>query len=599
MTSTEIETNQSENTDTENPLPISEQQASDNNNEDVKSLISEGLRENTIESLIANRVHSITDKYDEQLKNLLKQRDSLRAVLNSYSLFINTKLMSLPSQDLSQVMLLDLWKQNNLLNVLSCIRAVSFAKTEFVPDSEEDQEFDNDKFFESTVKCFYHSRALMGIVISPQIIELIQPGFKNKTVTFEINREAAPNNNFSNNSNSTSNSRSTSLMQSFKPAASYKFLYKTNEKDPSYTVLLENKNEGAQFGGCFTVNDSDGDSQKYFVKAYYGYPAKGDFNSEKAFTSSMSFNCNSELFMDIPFEMPQYSSVDFKELFIYKVLEQLNVGPKSFFIINPYLKDGLFIVTEDLNTQSESFIEMGKMDPVLEVVINNILIEMRNGDLEQSEYGVFNSLAGLLEIDTINRVFGLLDANDGNFGYLTSNSIKKKKHVTKNNARTWLMNEHEFRIIDFFQPKTNDTYIVDDIFNSFLRGDSKYVNGHFMDFAIRREIDEVDDDDEEEKELIKKHREEKIFFGKQVIQRLDHRFDAKGGLNALLNEAKKEIIEFLNKKCNALPKLNIAAAIGLTDEYIQNGMKDLDNYICGIMKNYDTLKNSIFNNDIC
>lgn len=590
MSSSEIKTKQTEESNAENTIPISESQDTDKNL-DVKSLISEGLRDHTIESLIASRVHAITNKYDEQLKNLLMQRDSLRVVLNSYSLFINTKLMSLPSQDLSQVMLLDLWKQNNLSQVLMCIRAVSFAKADFIPDSEEDQEFDNDKFFESTVKCFYHSRALMGIVLSPQVIGLVQPNFVNQNVTFEINREAATND-FS--SSSIQSSQSSSLMQSsFRPAASYKFIYKSDGTSPVYTILLENKKEGAQFGGFFNLSSSNGLSKKYFVKAYYGYPAKGDFNSEKAFTSSMSFNCNSELFMDEPFEIPQYTPVDFKELFIYKVLEQLNVGPKSYFIINPYLKDGLFIATEDINTETESFIEMGKMDPVLEVVINNILIEMRNGDLEPSDYGEFKSLAGLLEIDTINRVFGLLDANDGNFGYLANNGTPKKKHLKKIHVKTWLTHEHEFRIIDFFQPKQSDTYIVNDIFKCFLRGDSKYVNGHFMDFAIRREIDE-EDDDEEERELKKKHRDEKIFFGKQVIQRLDKRFNAKGGLNSLLNDAKKEIIDFLNKKSTALPQLDVATAIGLSKEYIETGMKDLDNYINGIITNYETLKKAIF-----
>lgn len=588
--SSETEAKQLEEYNAEKPISLNETQTVDDYS-DVRSMISEGLRDNTIEALIANRVHAITDKYDEQLKNLLKQRDSLRAVLNSYALFINTKLMSLPSQDLTQVMLLDLWKQNNLSNVLKCIRAVSFAKTDFVPDPEEDQEFDNNKFFESTVKCFYHSRALMGIVLSPQVIGLIQPGFINQHVTFEINRESAAND--SSSSQMSNSNSSTKMQSSFRPAASYKFVYKAAGPYPEYTVTLQNKKEGAQFGGFFTLSDSNGTFQKYFVKAYYGYPAKGDFNSEKAFTSSMSFNCNSELFMDEPFEIPQYTPVNFKELFIYKVLEQLNVGPKSHFIINPFLKDGLFIATEDLNTKSESFIEMGKMDPVLEVVINSILIEMRNGDLTPSDYGEFNSLAGLLEIDTINRVFGLLDANDGNFGYLDNMRTPKKKHVKKSHAKAWLMHEHEFRIIDFFQPKTSDTYVVNDIFNSFLRGDSKYVNGHFMDFAIRREID---DGDEEENELKKIHKTEKIYFGKQVIQRLDRRFDAKGGLNSLLNEAKKEVVDFLNKKCNALPKLSVAAAIGLTQDYIETGMKDLDNYIIGIMQNYETLKKAILEN---
>lgn len=589
MFSNEKELNPVEESNTDKQISLSEAN-NENGDQDVKLLIKEGLRESTIEALIASRVHAITNNYDEQLSNLLQQRESLRTVLNSYSLFINTKLMSLPSQDLSQVMLLDLWKQNNLTNVLLCIRAVSFAKTHFTPPSPDEQEFDNDKFFESTVKCFYHSRALLGIIISPQIIELHHPNFINEHADFEINRESGPTDS---NSASSSEQSSSIKQSSFRPAASYKFVYKPTSYHQEYTVLLANKNEGAQFGGYFTLTDSTGSSQKYFVKAYYGYPAKGDFNSEKAFTSSMSFNCNSELFMDEPFDIPQYAPVDFKELFIYKVLEKLNVGPKSHFIINPYLKDGLFIATEDINDETSGFVEMGKMDPVLEVVINNILIEMRNGELGPSEYCSFNALAGLLEIDTINRVFGLLDANDGNFGYLerlVNGAIPKKRHVKKSHARNWLTSEHEFRIIDFFQPKTSDSYVVESIFESFLKGDSKYVDGHFMDFAIRRQIDEEDEDDID---LTKKHREEKIFFGKQVIQRLDSRFDNNGGLETMLNDAKKRILVFLNQKCTALPELTISKAIGLTDDYIEAQTKDLDNYIAGILQNYATLKNAI------
>ena len=39
--------------------------------------------------------------------------------------------------------------------------------------------------------------------------------------------------------------------------------------------------------------------------------------------------------------------VDFKELFTYKFLELMGLGSKIYFLVNPYLKDGLFIMSEN------------------------------------------------------------------------------------------------------------------------------------------------------------------------------------------------------------------------------------------------------------
>lgn len=53
---------------------------------------------------------------------------------------------------------------------------------------------------------------------------------------------------------------------------------------------------------------------------------------------------------------------DFKELFIYKVLEKLNIGPKVHFAINKYLKKGVFILSEDLSEGNRVFTTMNQMD---------------------------------------------------------------------------------------------------------------------------------------------------------------------------------------------------------------------------------------------
>lgn len=42
-------------------------------------------------------------------------------------------------------------------------------------------------------------------------------------------------------------------------------------------------------------------------------------------------------------------------MFIYKVLELLDIGPKVHFVFNEYVKYGVFIATEDLNVNDMMF----------------------------------------------------------------------------------------------------------------------------------------------------------------------------------------------------------------------------------------------------
>ena len=61
----------------------------------------------------------------------------------------------------------------------------------------------------------------------------------------------------------------------------------------------------------------------------------------------------------------------------------------------------------------------------------------------------------------------------------------------------------------------------------------------------------------------------------------------KNKLKNILQNSKIEIIDFIQKN---------KESIVLTEEYIEEGFKDIDNYINGIVTNYETLKNYIINN---
>ena len=139
--------------------------------------------------------------------------------------------------------------------------------------------------------------------------------------------------------------------------------------------------------------------------------------------------------------------------------------------------------------------------------------------------------------------------------------------------------EHKFKIVDFISPETSSSYVINDIFQTFLDGNSvtKYKPDHIMDFAISRYHPKRNED------LIEKNNTEKIFFGKQVIASLENRFQKQGGINQLLNTAKTNVYLFLNNnKCQEI-----------TEEVLKAGLEDLDNYIAGIITNYSILKKNI------
>ena len=126
----------------------------------------------------------------------------------------------------------------------------------------------------------------------------------------------------------------------------------------NYSLKISNKQKGAQFGAFCTVRDGS-TYKSFYVKTYYGYPAKSNLNSEAAINTSISLKTSSGLIGD-SYPEPKYSQVEFKELFVYKVLELIGLGPKIHFMVNPYLKDSVLLVTENLNEPEYKFIEMVK-----------------------------------------------------------------------------------------------------------------------------------------------------------------------------------------------------------------------------------------------
>ena len=547
----------------------------------IDIMIEEGIKSKKIEALLAKKIQKISKIYEKEISKMLDASEDLTKLKNSK---LRAQNLASYAFDLIERLLLDLWNMNNLDVVLNCIREISTLQDsyeEFDEDYAAKKKFMNYEFYYKLIsQSFYHSRTLLGISLSSEILKIVY-GINEK---LDISLEKIGYN----------DEKINITGEIFKSNSSHDkkisrdYIFKLSSKQNgniNYSLKMNNKPKGCQFGALCTV--SDGKIYKsFYVKTYYGYPAKANLNSEAAIYASLSFKASSDI-IEESFHETEYSQIDFKELFVYKILQLMELGPKIHFMINPYLKDGILLVTENLNDQDNIFFEMAKANGEGFIDIQSKLNDIRLGKYSDKEYQSYNALIDLLEIDTVNRVFTLNDFNNGNFGYL----IKKEEKLIfdeENFAENWLSNHHNFKIIDFISSlKKFDNYIEQEIVSSFLEGNSikKYLKGSLMYFAISRTIDQINIKTNIIAERKKKNEQEKLYFGKKVIERLEMRF--KNNLKNTLEKSKKLIEDFIQKN---------KESIVLTEEYIEEGFKDIDNYINGIVTNYETLKNSIINN---
>ena len=233
-------------------------------------------------------------------------------------------------------------------------------------------------FFKLRCQPFYHSRTLFGLTLVPQILTLIYGCLGYGKFSFE---KMGYSNELVHSSEFIRRTRQRYYLNtSPKKAAKekeYKFFFRPNKGGNSYSVIIRNKINGLQFGGIFITSDNQ-TSKSYFVKAYSGYPAKARLNSETAFTKTTCYIRSSDN-NDDSTKQYLYNQVDLKELFTYTVLDLIDLEPRVHFMVNPYLKDGLFIIIEDLNSQNYKFIEIGKLNLEIQVSAGRILEQLRLG----------------------------------------------------------------------------------------------------------------------------------------------------------------------------------------------------------------------------
>lgn len=187
-------------------------------------------------------------------------------------------------------------------------------------------------------------------------------------------------------------------------------------------LLAIKKEIGINSGLIFKI-----DKNKYYIKTFHnGLKMKGSYESlilDYQFSSdSLSWKEESKKLIINIFEPLEYF-----------ILEQLEYGPKVEIIINPYVNEGLYIVSKDIEENGNKFYLFKDIN---EKIKNNIINEK---DLINN-----NNLAiSLNEMEIISKILGITDLNFGNFGFLEDEKIN-------------IDNKYDnVKIIDFIPSKNN------------------------------------------------------------------------------------------------------------------------------------------------
>ena len=161
-----------------------------------------------------------------------------------------------------------------------------------------------------------------------------------------------------------------------------------------FSTMLNKKKFGAQFGGIISIESKQNKARKFFKTHQDG----------SRFTNFSGVLYNSR---SISLAKP----VNIRELFIYKVLEKLGMGPEVTFVVNPFVKQDLYIVTRDLNNTNLNEIFITAVN-----IVNKEKIEKLISDK--------NVIIEFTKFDLINRILGINDLNSGNYGILSKGDKK-------------------------------------------------------------------------------------------------------------------------------------------------------------------------------
>lgn len=308
-------------------------------------------------------------------------------------------------------------------------------------------------FFERFSQIFYHSKKLLNSVITPYLSDIYL-----KDINYTTNNIQKTDETFNTQveiDHSTLNKKTETAEYITKQV--YNFLYKKE----NYKIFLQAKYSGLHFGGKYECTrrvekckcDKIG---TYFLKAFHGYPARNNKGSGQTMLDTKN-SITTTSFRNGDDARIHIGRLDLKEPFTYKVMEALNYGPKTHFLINPYIRNGFYIVTKDLSTKNMEFRLANSLDfDENKEEITNYLEEKKFRTppqyfIDLNELTFFISIADITDIKT------------DNFGLITERKEQETKKIFPEEIKEW-------KIIDFLNASSYNDYDVE----------SRFINGKIV-----------------------------------------------------------------------------------------------------------------------
>ena len=324
---------------------------------------------------------------------------------------------------------------------LDVIQKLSNLENEYGPQYRE--------FFKRLNQIFYHSRRLLAVTIAPQIIEKYgATGVNEDEIKYSTVQSTTK-------TSDEEDSPSSSLISQM-PTSTTVQVCEFQKDDVNYACLFHEKQAGVHFGalieiGVTNAKDEEGlpiieDANKrvYYLKAYHGYPAVKEKQSSHAYTDSTTMVTTTQ---SDPRGL-RVQELNIKEPFIYKLLENLQVGPVVYFMINPYINNGFYIITEDLNTDSVSFVELDQLKEIFGDILR----------AQTLDAGQLKMMTDLAEMNLLTNILELGDIKPDNIGYIfTQSSDGSPSDPSK----------AQIQIVDFLDESDAGT----DAVNNFMSGD--------------------------------------------------------------------------------------------------------------------------------
>ena len=281
------------------------------------------------------------------------------------------------------------------------------------------------------------------------------------------------------------------------------------------------------------------------------------------FSSNPSFTSRKELNQLI---------INIFEPLAYFILEQLDYGPKVEIIINPYVNEGLYIISKDIEENDNKFYLFKDIN---EKIKNNAINEK---DLMNNK----NLVISLNELDIISKILDIKDLNFGNFGFLEDKeNIGDEKY-------------NNIKIIDFIPSNNNNNC---NCYNDLL---SRKTNGiDLTDKNIIGRIILYNDNNNNKNQIlteafqkIKNKIKDKNL--KDILEKCLNSF-----INILETERGNNSDEIMLMNPNEFRKIKNYEFLGFQNidskkpYYYPNIKSELESYIQNIINNFNDIENNL------